>query len=155
MAMSQSERIRLLMESSNKFVSRSKVRDSSELTLMNQAKAAKGKVAVSSVAGVIDRADCPTNVTFNGNGTNKERLGITLGAQGCAVCSDPDVSAAPYIILPTVCPNPNRPPYAQQDLSGAYIYKTPCTDPGKRDYFPAPLYDGSNCNSNRQVYSSG
>jgi hypothetical protein len=45
------------------------------------------------------------------------------------------------------------PPFTQQNLST--IYTAPCTDPGKRDYFPRKIYDGPGCTYTRITTPSG
>ncbi len=161
MAMSQSERIRLLQEAVPRTVSRNKCVDSSFLTMINQAKAASGSAVPVRVAAVIDRNDCATNVTIAGKGMNGEYFGQILAAQHCAVCPDnrpPDGGVQPTITIPTVCPNFSVQPWAQQNISTIYPapYVAPCTDPGNRVYFPnEPLRgDSSNCTLPHLPYPS-
>lgn len=158
MAMLQSERLRLIQESATQVISRSKCVDSSLQTLVVQAQASS-RSAPATVPGKVDRADCPTNVVATGKGTNGEYLGILQVAQGCAIC--PDISPAgpgevPAIVLPTVCPDYERQPFAQQGISAKdpAPYVAPCTDPGKRDYFPAKQNKGGACNYQHLPYDS-
>ena len=143
MAMSDQERIRRLMEANNMYVSRNKVRDSSELTLIRQAKASS-VVAPQTVPVSIDQrtnqivppyqyaSDLSYNTVFTGVGTQNDYSAILQGKQRCAVCSDDDPSINPYIILPTPTINPLQFPYIQKDLSTPVI----CYIPGFNVYFP-------------------
>jgi hypothetical protein len=144
--LSESERLRLLTQGQVRYIARGKVRDSSELTYIRQAQASKTPTPVR-VSTVVDQANCPTNATVTGKGANMEYLGILQKAQGCAVCADPPVGANLGIYLSTGCVNQLAPPFTQQNLSTMYV--TPCKDPGFKVYFPAPIYDGSNCTFNR------
>lgn len=158
MAMTQSERIRLIQESANQFVSRSKCVDSSLRTLIVQAQASSSS-APARVAAVVDRANCATNVTITGKGVGGEYLGILQVAQGCAVC--PEVAPAGpgevrWIRQSTLCPDFERQPFAQQGISelDPAPYVVPCVDPGKRDYFMTPLKRGVGCNYAHLPYPS-
>ncbi len=158
MAMLESERLRLIQEGATKFVSRSKCVDSSLQTLLVQAQASS-RSAPATVAAVVDRADCPTNAVITGKGTNGEYLGILQVAQGCAIC--PDTAPAgpgevPVIVLPTICPDYSRQPFAQQGIStqDPAPYVAPCTDPGNRFYFPAKQNKGPACNYKHLPYDS-
>lgn len=110
MVLSQSERISQLLDNSRKYVSRNKVRDSSELTLIHQAKASSSTVP-SIVQGLANPAslqivpnyqyadDCAAVTYFTGVGTN-DHTAILQNKQKCAICSDDDPALNPYIILP-------------------------------------------------------
>lgn len=159
MAMSQSERIRLIEEAARKTVSRNKCVDSSFLTLINQAKACSGSAVPVRVAAVVNRDDCPTNVVIRGKGTNGEYFGHILQAQNCAICPDTGVvdgGVVPTVQLPTPCPNFAVQPFAQQNISTIYPapYVAPCKDPGNRTYFPTVPKRGDNCNLEHLPYDS-
>jgi hypothetical protein len=155
MAMSSSELTRRIQEAANQYVSRNKVRDSSELTLINQAKASKTAIP-QTVPVSIDRrtnqivppyqyaSDLSCNVVFTGNGTNMDYSAILQKSQSCAVCSDDDPSLNPYIKLPTVCINPLQFPFIQKDLSTPVI----CTWGGFNKYFPP----GPQCYASTNIY---
>ena len=76
--MSQGERMRRILEESNKYVARNKVRDSSEITLIRQAKASSVQVP-QTVSAVVNlhtsqqmttypyQSDCAANVVYTGN----------------------------------------------------------------------------------------
>ena len=110
MVLSQSERISQLLDNSRKYVSRNKVRDSSELHLIHQAKASSFTVP-SIVKGTADphtsqivpnyqyASDCPAVTYYTGVGTN-DHTAILQNKQKCAICADDDPSTNPYIILP-------------------------------------------------------
>ena len=155
MSMSYSERMRYIMEENNKFVARNKVRDSSELTLMRQAKATS-TASPQTVAAVINRhtsqqmtsydglSDCPTNVVFSGVGTSNDYSAILQKAQGCAVCSDDNAVNNQYITLPTPCYDRSKFPFIQTDLSTPVVCKTI----GKTGYFPQP----PSCAASNNIY---
>lgn len=143
--MSYSERMRYLEQENNKYVARNKCRDSSELTLMRQAKATS-VAAPQTVSAVYDQhtnqivppyqyaSQASTIGVFTGVGTSNDYSAIRQAAQGCAICSDPDPVTNPYIILPTPCYNRNGFPFVQQNVSTPYICKTI----GKTGYFRQP-----------------
>ena len=152
MAMSYSERMRYLQEEANKYVARNKCRDSSELTLMRQAKATS-VVEPNVVPNVVDLhssqqmtsyqglPDCPANVVYTGVGTSNDYSAILQGKQGCAVCSDDDSVVNQYITLPTPCYNRDGFPFVQNNISTPYI----CQTIGKTGYFrQAPACAASN-----------
>jgi hypothetical protein len=155
MAMSQSERIRRIMEENNRIVARNKVRDSSELTLINQAKASS-VAQPNIVSNTIDlhssqlmppyqyQSDCGANVVLQGKGTNNDYTSILQKAQSCAVCSDSDSVANAYITLPTPCYNRNGFPFVQSNISSA-VY---CKDPGFNAYGRREAI----CYSNTNIY---
>ena len=111
MVLSQSERISQLLDNSRKYVSRNKVRDSSELTLIHQAKASSSTVPAI-VQGLADphtsqlvpnyqfANDCAAVTYFTGVGT-KDQTALLYNKQKCAICADDDPAVNPYIILPT------------------------------------------------------
>ena len=161
MIMTDQERIRYIQEASNKFVSRNKCVDASLMTMINQAKASSvatpSSRPISSVApSVTAGSSCATNIYISGVGSGNEYFGILQAAQGCAICPDTppaDTGVSPQIVLPTPCINMSAPPFTQQNLST--IYTEPCTNPGKRDYFPPKIYDGPGCTYTRITTPSG
>ena len=142
MSMSYAQLMRYKIEEANKYVSRNKVRDSSELTLIRQAKGSSVQTP-QTVPAVIDRhtsqqmttypyqSDCPTNVVFTGS--NDYTMTSKLQKQqSCAVCADDDSVANPYIILPTPCFDRLQFPFIQTNLSTPVT----CSVPGFNKYFP-------------------
>lgn len=141
--MSYSERMRYIQEEANKYVARNKVRDSSELTLMRQAKATSTTVP-QTVSAVINPhtsqqmtsyqglPDCAANVVYTGVGTSNDYSAILQRSQGCAICSDSDPVLNQYITLPTPCFNREGFPFVQSNVSSP-VY---CKDPGFNVYFP-------------------
>ena len=128
MVMSYSERMRYIQEEANKYLARNKVRDSSELTLIRQAKASS-VVQPQIVQNVYDQhtnqivppyQEAPNRSTigvFTGVGTQHDYSAILQKAQSCAVCADDDSTLNRYIILPTPCFNRLEPPFIQNNLS--------------------------------------
>jgi hypothetical protein len=152
MAMSQSERLRLVQEQATRYVSRNKCVDASLLTMVNQAKASSvptpGRVAITST-----RDACSGQATAAGKGANGEYIGILQAAQAaafkapCSTNKPEDTGAIPVITLPVPCINYNAPPFTQQNLSTMYV--EPCTNPGKRDYFPPRVPNGPGCTTTK------
>ena len=152
MAMSQSERLRLIQEQATRYVSRNKCVDASLLTMVNQAKASSvptpGRVAITST-----RDACSGQGTAAGKGANGEYIGILQAAQAaafnapCSTNKPADTGAIPVITLPVPCINYNAPPFTQQNLSTMYV--EPCTNPGKRDYFPPRVSNGPGCTTTK------
>lgn len=153
MAMSESERLRLRQEAAIQYISRSKVRDSSELTSIKQARASSTAIPTTVLTTTVVNG-CAATQVIRGKGVNMEYGGILQKAQGCAVCADPDPVVNPGVTLPTCCPDVTKPPFAQQDLNGP-IYVSPYKDTAGNVYFPAPIYDGAGCTYNRQTTPSG
>jgi hypothetical protein len=143
------------MEENNKFVAQNKVRDSSELTLIRQAKATS-TAAPQTVATVINPhtsqqmtsyqglPDCPTNVVYTGVGTSNDYSAILQRAQGCAVCSDNDTVVNQYITLPTPCFNRSGFPFVQSNVSSPVVCKTI----GNTGYFP----QSPSCAASNNIY---
>jgi hypothetical protein len=157
--MTQSERIRLIQEQANKYVSRNKCVDSSLQTMIVQAKASATS-APQIVAGKSGwgNGDSSFSVVADGKGTNGEYIAILQAAQANAIgapCSNTpgDTGVSPQIVLPVPCINYNAPPWTQQNMSS--FYTAPCTNPGKRDYFPAIPSNGPGCATNKITTSSG
>jgi hypothetical protein len=148
-AMTQSERIRLLQEAANKYVSRNKCVDSSLQTLITQSKASS-TYAPQTVAGRSGWGSGTSSfsVVATGKGTNGEYINILQAAQANAIgapCSNTpaDTGVTTQIVLPTPCVDFNAPPFTQQNMSS--FYTAPCVNPGKRDYFPALQSNGPGC----------
>lgn len=158
MVLSQSELIRYKQEQATKYVSRNKCVDASLLTMVNQAKAssvsAPGRVASRST-----QTACAGQTTITGKGTNGEYTAVLQAAQAaafnapCSTNKPADTGVVPQIILPVPCINYNAPPFTQQNLSTMYV--APCTDPGKRDYFPPFVSNGPGCTTNIITTPSG
>ena len=115
MALSSSERLRLILQESNRFVDRRRVRDASEVTSMNQAKAS-GTVFTRNTTparpfitnGVTLKSAFDMGLQTNGIGSNAGNITVSTfttgssnfggfdalnqAAQKCAVCSDVDLS---------------------------------------------------------------
>ena len=155
MIMTDQERIRHIQEAAKKYVSRNKCVDASLITMINQAKASS-VANPTTVSAVVNQGGCGTNAVVTGGGAGGEYFGILQVAQGCAICPDTapaDTGVTPQIVLPVPCIDMTKPPFAQQDVTN--FYKEPCTNPGKRDYFPAPIYDGPGCTYTRITTPSG
>jgi hypothetical protein len=142
MSMTEGERIRRIQEEANRYVSRSKVRDSSELTFIRQAKASKNVIPATVSSMVTRDGDC-CNVTIKGKGTNMEYLNVLQGARGCATCSDVEPSLLPGIYIPAPCYDRSQPPFAQKNLSTGYV---PACTPGFNQFFPTVPRRGETCN---------
>lgn len=159
MIMTDQERVRYIQEAAKKFVSRNKCVDASLMTMINQAKASSVATPSSTpVSSVLSGpgSSCNTKVFISGIGSGNEYIGILQKAQNSAICACSgvaDTGVVPQIVLPTPCVNMGAPPFTQQNLST--IYTAPCTDPGKRDYFPRKIYDGPGCTYTRITTPSG
>ena len=157
MAMSQGERMSRLQQESVNYVSRSKVRDSSELTYINQAKASKNYIpqlviGTQSLPDVQTLFHRSTTVAIKGKGTNMEYTSVLQAKQGCAVCSDVDPAINRGIYIPSVVYDHSLPPFAQQHPSTMY---TPACTPGFNVYLPRRVFDPTGCKYNRQLTPSG
>lgn len=151
--MSSSEYLRRLQEESKRYIARAKVRDSSELTHIQQAKASgnlfqrqKGSAdayAFGKSYGPVDHAVnantynnsdptcCKTYVT-SGSETASGSQGILQSAEKCAICSDPDPAFNPGVTI-DCCPyDRSLPPFAQK-LPGTQV---PSCKVCKTTYFP-------------------
>jgi len=156
--MSHSERLARIMNENQNYISRSKVRDSSELTSIRQAKASSVKIpqTVQTVGLKVDAYGVTTSlstvVTVKGSGTNMEYGGILQAAQGCAVCAD-SVTPGFYISSFTTYDR-TKPPFAQKDLATAENAVCKVRDPV--EYFP-PFLQRGNTNIYREqgVYNTG
>ena len=162
--MSQSERIARLMSENPKYVSRSKVRDSSELTGIRQAQAS----GVQDPQLVVSRSadGVSTFAVVQGKGTNKEYLNVLQRAQGCAVCSD-SVGAD---ILPGIYPGaPNistlssfmtydrtKYPFSPFIVLSTAGYKEECKVADPVQYFPPFLERGdTNIYRGQGIHNTG
>jgi len=150
--MTQSERIRLIQEQANKFVSRNKCNDSSLQTLIVQAKAS----ATYTPQRVKGNNGC--TVVATGKGTNGEFTNILQAAQANAMgapCSNipGDTGVTRVVTVPTPCINYNAPPWTQQNMSS--FYTAPCAIPGKNDYFPPRVPNGPGCTTTKITTPSG
>lgn len=153
--MSYAQRMRYIIEENNKVIARNKVRDSSELTFIKQAKASS-VAQPNLVPNVIDlhssqlmppyqqQSNCEANVVLSGKGTNSEYTSILQKAQSCALCSDDDPAINPFITLPTPCYNRDQFPFVQSNVSSPVIYK----DPGFNAYGRREAI----CYSNTNIY---
>jgi len=146
--MSQGERLARIMNENQKYVSRSKVRDSSELTAIRQAKASSVPIpqTVQSVGLKVDAFGVTTSlstvVTIRGKGTNMEYGAIMQAKQGCAICADTigtDILPGFYVSTFTTYDR-TLPPFAQKNLSTAYSEE--CKVPESARYFPPFLERG-------------
>ena len=153
--MSQSERLSRIMNENQKYVSRSKVRDSSELTSIRQAKASSVKTptlvqsAGLKVDAYGDTTSFSTVVTIQGKGTNMEYLNVLQSKQGCAVCADnvgTDVLPGFYVSTFTTYDR-TKPPFAQKDLATAENATCKVNDPVQ--YFP-PFLERGNTNNYKE-----
>ncbi len=130
--------------------------------MITQAKASSiavpSSTPVSSVAPTVTSgSSCATNVYISGVGSGNEYLGILQKAQNSAICACSgvaDTGVVPQIVLPVPCIDMTKPPFAQTDITLPF-YTEPCTNPGKRDYFPPKIYDGPGCTYTRITTSSG
>jgi len=173
--MTDQERIRHIQEQARLVISRNKCVDASLQTMINQSKACSQKSGIgitpTTVSAVMNYSGrglealnttldtngggYPTNVVKRGVGTGGEYFGILQVAQGNAIgpaTAPADTGVVPIITLPIPCINMQAPPFTQQNLSTMYV--APC-NPGKRDYFPPPIYDGPGCTYNRITTPSG
>jgi hypothetical protein len=156
MAMSQSERIRHIQEQAIQYISRSKVRDSSELTHIRQAQASSTQIP-DTVADIQDSPDIlsvgvrPRQVVITGKGTNMEYIEVLQSAEHAAICGDQQTLQGAILgtYVPSPCIDRNKPPFAQQDLTGSvYI---PACKPAEGQYFPKKI----TCPYTRVPYPSG
>jgi hypothetical protein len=134
--MSASEYIRRRQEESKIYLARRRVRDASEVTLMNQAKNSgyvfdRGTGAAVSHTESFGAAkkgigepliadDCSRTFVTTGNQTNSGSIGLLQASQKCAVCSDPDPAFYPGLDLTNNKYDRSVPPFAQA-LSNAQL----------------------------------
>ena len=152
------------MSENPKYVSRSKVRDSSELTTIRQAQAS----SVQDPQLVVNRSadGVSTFGVFQGKGTNKEYLNVLQRAQGCAVCAD-NVGTD---ILPGIYPGaPNistlssfmtydrtKYPFSPFSVLSTAGYKEECKVQDPVQYFPPFLERGdTNIYRGQGIHNTG
>jgi hypothetical protein len=170
--MSQSERLQRLSEEQTKYISPTKVRDSSEQTAIRKAQASAtyfglgaspGSSFPLSVPGTIETKGLANNVTFRGKGTNMDYDSVLERAQFASVQAD-RLSSANYVrdVIAPIVYDRRKTPFSQQDLSGAFIqgaftgpYTAPCRVPGFVQYFPPKRFNGKYCKFNTNVLPSG
>lgn len=155
MAISYAQRLRYIQEENNKYIARNKVRDSSELTLIRQAKASSVQQP-QTVSTIVDlhtlqqmttypyQSDSPANVVFTGVGTFNDYTAKLQKKQNCAVCADNDSVVNQYITLPTPTFDRLQFPFIQTNLSTPVV----CHDPGFIKYFPS----GPPCHVSTNIY---
>jgi hypothetical protein len=171
MAMSQSERIQRIIDEQPKYISRNKVRDSSEQTAIRKAQASAtyfgmpataGSLFPLSVPGTVEQNGLAMNVTYRGKGTNMDYDSVIEKTQFTAVQGEIARAAVltPVVIQPPVYDR-RKVPFAQQDLSGAFVqgvftgpYTEPCRVPGFVQYFPPKRFNGKYCKFNTNVLPS-
>jgi hypothetical protein len=160
MAMSQGERMARLQEESVKYIARTKVRDSSEITHIRRAQASSTQIptAVNDIRNIGATVDTigteACTVTIKGKGTNMEYTNILRSAEHCAICPDNQVVGTGPILVPTPCYNHNKPPFAQQDITNlSMVYVPPCKAPENGQFFPNIV--DSTCVYDRVITPSG
>lgn len=153
-----------LQEESLRYIARTRVRDSSEITRIRQAQASSTHIPQTVVdirdigASVNTIGTNVGSVAIRGKGTNMEYTSILQSAEHDAVCGANQVQTNPYLALGTYVPAPcydrNKPPFAQQDLTNpATVYVPPCKAPNNEHYFPHIV--DSTCVYNRVITPSG
>jgi hypothetical protein len=160
MAMSQGERMARLQEETVKYISRSKVRDSSEITHIRRAQASSTYIPASvsdtrNIGATVDTIGTNAcNVTIKGKATNMEYISVLQSAEHNAICCGNEPNSVPGIYLPTPCYNHNMPPFAQQDITNpSMVYVPPCKAPENEQYFPNIV--DSTCVYDRVITPSG
>ena len=162
--MSQGERIARLMSENPNYVSRSKVRDSSELTAKRQAQSSR----VQDPQLVVNRSadGVSTFAVVKGKGTNMEYLNVLQRAQGCAICAD-DVGTdvlpgiypgAPNITSPSSFMTYDRAKYPFSPLSvlSTAGYKEECKVQNPVQYFPPFVERGdTNIYKGQGIHNTG
>jgi hypothetical protein len=145
-AMSQSERLSRVAKEQINFINRARVRDSSEYTAIQKARASGNEIPTTVIgAGLQVNASgltksISTTVTVTGKGTNMDYDSVLERAQFGAVSADISPALWQGITLPSPVYSRSAPPFAQQTLSTAY---TPaCKVPGTEVYFPPFLVRG-------------
>ena len=153
--LSQSERLNLIMKQQTNYVSRSNVRDSSEFTAIQKARASSVKipsiVSYTSVSRNSTGSLCAASYVVKGKGTNMDHDSITEYATSCATCSDVRPSVVPGIIIPSLPCDHTQQPFAQRDsgsVGGSLqpytnnVYNAPCKPPEQTVNFPPFLERG-------------
>lgn len=150
--MSESERLRRILEERPKYISRMKVRDSSELIGIKQARASTTEVPTT-VRTTAERDGKSMDLIVRGKGTNMEYRSVLDKQQGCAVSSDLDQTILPRVLIQGTPYDRRKMPFAQEDLSGAY---TPaCKVSGFVQYFPPRVRRGPDCDYDYLLNPSG
>ena len=178
MAMSSSERLRLILQESNRFVDRRRVRDASEVTSNNQAKAnsvvfarsrtgafmAKPSFTTNEATdkglpnnGIADsEVGCSKSIVISGSGTTNGYDALNLASQGCAVCSDVDLSLLTTTRVDMralgalVCYDHTKFPFSQNTaaLTGFSSIVTSCAPKSYvKQYFPTVPQPNPACNT--------
>ena len=158
--MSQGERMARLQEETVKYIARTKVRDSSEITHIRRAQASSVHIPdrvtdTRNIGATIDTIGTNAcTVTIKGKGTNMEYTSVLRSAEHCAICPDNQtLTTGPYL-LPTPCYDHNKPPFAQQDITNpSMVYVPPCKAPENGQYFPNIV--DSTCVYDRVITPSG
>lgn len=152
MSMSESERLRRTLEERPKYISRMKVRDSSELTGIKQARASTTEVPTT-VLTTAERDGKSMDLVVRGKGVNMEYRSVLDKQQGCAVSAELDQTILPRVVLQGTPYDRRKEPFAQQDLSGAYA--PTCKVSGFVQYFPPRVRRGPNCDYDYPLNPSG
>ena len=152
--MSQGERIRRIEEEAKTYISRSKVRDSSELTHIRRAQASSNQIPTS-VQDIQYVNGCAMTVQIKGRGTNMEYLNVLQAAEGAAICCSADpsniVNLGTYI--PAPCYDRSKPPFSQQNITVPANVYVPACKPPDAQYFPVIV--DSTCVYVRVITPSG
>lgn len=155
--MSQSERLSRIANETKRYVSRSKTRDSSELTHIHQAKASKveSPQIVQSAGLKVDAyggtTAYSTIVTIQGKGTNKEYLNVLQRKEGCAVCDDTvGTDVLPGFYIATPCYDRTKAPFSPLSVLSTASYKPTCSVPDPIQYFPPFVERGKTNNYKEQ-----
>lgn len=152
--MSQSERLARLMNENPKYVSRSKVRDSSELTSIRQAQSSR----VQDPQLVVSADGVSTFAVVQGKGTNKEYLNVLQRAQGCVICADPigaDILPGIYVSTFTTYDR-TKYPFSPLSVLSTAGYKEECKVQNPAEYFPPFLQRGdTNIYRGQGIYNTG
>ena len=142
MVLSEAERLSQKMDAAGKYIHRAKVRDSSELTFIKQARAGSVELP-QQVTGVKERDGAACQFTTQGKGVNMEYGNVLLKKQSCAICPDVDPVVNPGITIPCC-----------STTTISSFYTAPCRIPGYNVFFPPRVTDGKNCVLNREFYGS-
>ena len=153
-----------LQEETVKYIARTKVRDSSEITHIRRAQASsvQNPTAVTDIRNIGATVDTigteACTVTIKGKGTNMEYTNILRSAEHSAICGATHVQPNPYLALGsyanTPCYDHNKPPFAQQDITNpSMVYIPPCKAPENGQFFPNIV--DSTCVYDRVITPSG
>lgn len=171
MAMSSSERLRLMMEQNKRFVGLNKTRDQSERTLMVQARSSqvifnrsspmrsipvtktytKG-IPNNGIGSSSNTTGCAFQFVTSGSETFNERDAIAFDKQGCALCENPSYSANQNVAIDLTtlgqacCIDKTKPPFSQDigSLTGNPGLLPKCKICGTQ-YFPSPSQPTAAC----------